>query len=123
MKLLLPFITLAVSIIMLLLPIITIIIYYYVLETGQLADGRRGWSGRGSGAGPRRRATIWPVQAPQPRLATVLPRPAGKGGSGRLNLQPHYSGRDWQYAQPDSKAYPKCQLNSERKNIGVVKLL
>ena len=34
----LPIITLAVSIIMPLLPIITIITYYYVFETGQLED-------------------------------------------------------------------------------------
>ena len=39
MSLLFPIITLAVSIIMPLLPIITIITYYYVFETGQLADG------------------------------------------------------------------------------------
>jgi hypothetical protein len=36
---LLRIITFAVSIIMSLLPIITIIVYYYVFETGQLADG------------------------------------------------------------------------------------
>ena len=38
MSLLLPIFTLAVSIIMPLLPIITIITYYYVFETGKLAD-------------------------------------------------------------------------------------
>ena len=38
MSLLLPIITLAVSIKMPLFPIITIITYYYVFEMGQLAD-------------------------------------------------------------------------------------
>ena len=38
MSLLLPIVTLAVSIIMPLLPIVTIITYYYVFETGHFAD-------------------------------------------------------------------------------------
>ena len=42
MSLLLPIITLAVSTIVPLLPIITIITYYYVFEAGHLADGDSG---------------------------------------------------------------------------------
>ena len=49
---LLRIITFAVSIIMSLLPIITIIAYYYVFETGQLADG----------GGGRRRSCRLPVR-------------------------------------------------------------
>ena len=93
MSLLFPIFTLAVSITIPLLPIITISTYYYVFETGQLADEGGPWGGSDASTqidkreGRGRMRWMWSVQSSTQARHSSVPlrtraRPASRGNVG-----------------------------------------